>query len=76
MPPLLLCFGFRDILDNVYCFYAGPLQDNLNSKSYLSTIKMQVFENLRKIQHAPSVQMHEVRIILTPFATVDPYDTI
>nr|XP_023884496.1 histone deacetylase 9 isoform X1 [Quercus suber] len=35
-------------------------QENLNSKSYLSTIKMQVFENLRCIQHAPGVQMQEV----------------
>ena len=35
-------------------------QENLNSKSYLSTIKMQVLENLRYIQHAPSVQMQEV----------------
>jgi hypothetical protein len=35
-------------------------QENLNSKSYLSTIKMQVLENLRCIQHAPSVQMQEV----------------
>ncbi|KAH9660075.1 Histone deacetylase [Citrus sinensis] len=35
-------------------------QENLNSKSYLSTIKMQVLENLRSIQHAPSVQMQEV----------------
>ncbi|KHN21123.1 Histone deacetylase 9 [Glycine soja] len=34
--------------------------ENLNSKSYLSTIKMQVLENLRCIQHAPSVQMQEV----------------
>ncbi|KAK2651217.1 hypothetical protein Ddye_018706 [Dipteronia dyeriana] len=30
-----------------------PLPDNLNRKSYLSTIKMQVLENLRSIQHAP-----------------------
>ncbi|KAL5130463.1 Histone deacetylase 9 [Glycine soja] len=36
----------------------GPIE-NLNSKSYLSTIKMQVLENLRCIQHAPSVQMQE-----------------
>lgn len=36
------------------------LQENLNSKSYLSTIKVQVLENLRNIQHAPSVQMQEV----------------
>ncbi|MBA0684004.1 hypothetical protein Goari_025621 [Gossypium aridum] len=34
--------------------------ENLNSKSYLSTIKMQVLENLRSIQHAPGVQMQEV----------------
>ncbi|KAL3612836.1 hypothetical protein D5086_003856, partial [Populus alba] len=34
--------------------------ENLNSKSYLSTIKMQVLDNLRCIQHAPSVQMQEV----------------
>ncbi|KAK7262193.1 hypothetical protein RJT34_29755 [Clitoria ternatea] len=34
--------------------------ENLNSKSYLGTIKMQVLENLRCIQHAPSVQMQEV----------------
>lgn len=36
------------------------MQENLNSKSYISTIKMQVLENLRHIQHAPGVQMQEV----------------
>lgn len=60
----------NDIPENDYINYFQPdcklkthpanNMDNLNSKSYLSTIKMQVFENLRKIQHAPSVQMHEV----------------
>lgn len=39
-------------------------QENSNSKSYLGSIKMQVFESLRSIQHAPGVQMQEV-IILT-----------
>lgn len=36
------------------------MQDNMNSKSYLGAIKVQVLENLRYIQHAPSVQMQEV----------------
>ena len=35
-------------------------QENLNGKTYLSTIKQQIMENLRRIAHAPSVQMHEV----------------
>jgi len=35
-------------------------QDNLNSKTYLSSIKVQVMESLRSIQHAPGVQMQEV----------------
>lgn len=39
-------------------------QENFNSKSYLGTIKMQVLENLRSIQHAPSVQMQEVTNII------------
>lgn len=37
-------------------------QENLNGKTYLSTIKQQVMENLRRIAHAPSVQMHEVLV--------------
>ena len=41
-------------------FFSLDVQENLNSKSYLSTIKMQVLENLRCIQHAPSVQLQEV----------------
>ena len=39
-------------------------QDNLNSKTYLSSIKVQVMESLRSIQHAPGVQMQEVRLCL------------
>lgn len=34
--------------------------DNLNSKTYLSSVKAEVLENLRHIIHAPSVQMQEV----------------
>ncbi|GMH11119.1 hypothetical protein Nepgr_012960 [Nepenthes gracilis] len=57
------------IPDNEYIKYFAPdyslnIQnghiENLNSKSYLGTIKMQVLENLRRIQHAPGVQMQEV----------------
>ncbi|KAJ6967087.1 hypothetical protein NC652_004598 [Populus alba x Populus x berolinensis] len=59
----------NEIPENEYIKYFAPdyslkspggLMENLNSKSYLSTIKMQVLENLRCIQHAPSVQMQEV----------------
>ncbi|XP_044483788.1 histone deacetylase 9 isoform X1 [Mangifera indica] len=59
----------NEIPENEYIKYFAPecsLRiptghiENLNSKSYLSTIKMQVLENLRCIQHAPSVQMQEV----------------
>lgn len=59
----------NEIPDNDYIDYFAPDKllkipggyiENLNSKSYLSTIKMQVFENLRYIQHAPGVQMQEV----------------
>ncbi|XP_010692975.1 histone deacetylase 17 isoform X5 [Beta vulgaris subsp. vulgaris] len=59
----------NEIPDNEYIKYFGPDYslripnghiENLNSKSYLTTIKMQVLENLRCIQHAPSVQMQEV----------------
>lgn len=59
----------NEIPENDYIKYFGPdfslkipngFIENLNSKSYLSTIKMQVMENLRCIQHAPSVQMQEV----------------
>ncbi|KAH9699920.1 Histone deacetylase [Citrus sinensis] len=45
-------------------------QENLNSKSYLSTIKMQVLENLRSIQHAPSVQMQEFIILWLLIAVI------
>ncbi|KAI3678920.1 hypothetical protein L6452_38224 [Arctium lappa] len=60
---------FENIPDNDYIKYFAPecsLRipsghiENFNSKSYLGTIKMQVMENLRCIQHAPSVQMKEV----------------
>ncbi|KAF9596994.1 hypothetical protein IFM89_014708 [Coptis chinensis] len=46
------------------------LWENLNSKSYISTIKAQVLESLRYIQHAPSVQMQEVS---WPCKRVGPY---
>ncbi|KAJ8440504.1 hypothetical protein Cgig2_022945 [Carnegiea gigantea] len=58
-----------EIPDNEYIKYFAPDYslripsghiENLNSKSYITTIKMQVLENLRCIQHAPSVQMQEV----------------
>ncbi|KAF5205100.1 Histone deacetylase [Thalictrum thalictroides] len=58
-----------EIPDNAYSQYFGPEYslkiphghiENYNSKSYISTIKSQVLESLRYIQHAPSVQMHEV----------------
>ncbi|CAL1367097.1 unnamed protein product [Linum trigynum] len=57
------------IPENEYLEYFAPdyslkipsrLIENFNSKSYLSTIKVQVMENMRHIQHAPSVQMQEV----------------
>lgn len=59
----------KEIPDNDYSKYFAPdyslkipngTFENLNSKSYISTIKTQVLESLRFIQHAPSVQMHEV----------------
>lgn len=60
----------NEIPDNDYIKYFAPdyslkvntagNMENLNSKTYLSAIKVQVMENLRAIQHAPSVQMHEV----------------
>ncbi|OAE25054.1 hypothetical protein AXG93_4094s1040 [Marchantia polymorpha subsp. ruderalis] len=60
----------NEIPDNDYLKYfkpdcslrvnSGINVENLNGKTYLSTIKMQVLENLRNIQHAPGVQMHEV----------------
>ncbi|KAE9463386.1 hypothetical protein C3L33_04707, partial [Rhododendron williamsianum] len=59
----------NEIPENDYSKYFAPENtlkipsgyiENLNTKSYISTIKMQVLENLRCIQHAPSVQMQEV----------------
>ncbi|KAL5710712.1 histone deacetylase [Ranunculus cassubicifolius] len=59
----------KEIPENAYSQYFHPENslripsgqiENLNSKSYISTIKTQVLESLRYIQHAPSVQMHEV----------------
>ncbi|XP_044966447.1 histone deacetylase 9 isoform X1 [Hordeum vulgare subsp. vulgare] len=59
----------NEIPDNEYIKYFGPdytlkvpnlNMDNLNSKTYLSSIKVQVMESLRAIQHAPGVQMQEV----------------
>eukprot|EP00898_Chlorokybus_atmophyticus_P006404 jgi/Chlat1/6765/Chrsp50S06460 len=60
----------NDIPPNDYYNYYGPdyqlripvntTMENLNSKSYMNNIKQQVFENLRHLAHAPSVQMQEV----------------
>ncbi|CAL9191480.1 unnamed protein product [Musa hybrid cultivar] len=59
----------NEIPENEYIKYFAPdytlkipngNMENLNSKSYLSTIKVQVLESLRCIQHAPGVQMQEV----------------
>ncbi|CAN6452418.1 unnamed protein product [Victoria cruziana] len=58
-----------EIPDNDYLQYFAPGYslkirhgniENLNSKSYLSTIKTQILENLRSMQHAPAVQMQEI----------------
>ncbi|XXG64719.1 hypothetical protein AAC387_Pa05g2595 [Persea americana] len=59
----------NEIPENEYIKYFAPdyslkiqnvNMENLNSKTYLSTIKVQVLDSLRCIQHAPSVQMQEV----------------
>ncbi|KAL0390628.1 UNVERIFIED_CONTAM: Histone deacetylase 9 [Sesamum calycinum] len=59
----------NEIPENDYIKYFAPdyslkcpsgHMENLNSKSYLNTIRQQVCENLSSIQHAPGVQMHEV----------------
>ena len=34
--------------------------ENLNTKSYLQDIQQKVLENLRALEHAPGVAMHEV----------------
>ncbi|KAK9175629.1 hypothetical protein WN944_027636 [Citrus x changshan-huyou] len=69
----------NEIPENEYIKYFAPecsLRipnghiENLNSKSYLSTIKMQVLENLRSIQHAPSVQMQEFIILWLLIAVI------
>ncbi|KAJ6752463.1 hypothetical protein OIU85_002842 [Salix viminalis] len=62
----------NDIPENEYIKYFAPdyslknpggLMENLNSKSYLSSITTQVLENLFCIQHAPSVEMQEVSLM-------------
>ncbi|XP_051143603.1 histone deacetylase 9 isoform X3 [Andrographis paniculata] len=59
----------NEIPENDYIKYFAPdfslkcpsgLMENLNSKSYINTIRQQVCENLSSIQHAPGVQMQEV----------------
>lgn len=35
-------------------------QENANSKQYLEAITKHVYENLKMLQHSPSVQMHDV----------------
>lgn len=40
--------------------------DNLNSRTYLEEIKQKILVNLRSLQGAPSVQMHEVPPDLLP----------
>ncbi|KAL2914062.1 Histone deacetylase 1 [Polyrhizophydium stewartii] len=54
---------------NDYFQYFGPdyrlevqstNMENMNSREYLDRMKAQILENLRHINHAPSVQMHQV----------------
>ncbi|KAL2507456.1 Histone deacetylase 9 [Forsythia ovata] len=58
-----------EIPENEYIKYFAPdyslkipsvPMENLNSRSYLNSIRQQVHENLRSIQHSPSVQLQEV----------------
>ena len=44
--------------------------ENANTKSYLNTVRQQVFENLNSISHAPSVQMQEA----PPDALIPEFD--
>ncbi|PHU03726.1 Histone deacetylase 1 [Capsicum chinense] len=70
----------NEIPDNDYIKYFAPDYslklpgghiENMNSKSYIGTIKMQVMENLRCLQHAPGVQMQEVsQVHLSKFRIV------
>jgi len=56
--------------DNAYYEYFGPRHllklppvqtiENMNGKQYVETVKREVMENLRSIEHAPGVQMHHV----------------
>ena len=39
---------------------SNPQIENANATKYLNQIKQQVLEQLRCLEHAPSVQMHEV----------------
>ena len=60
----------NDLPDNEYYQYFGPdyqlhppvtaTIDNLNTRQYLESIKMQALENLRALNFAPSVQMNYV----------------
>ncbi|XP_073286652.1 histone deacetylase 9 isoform X1 [Primulina huaijiensis] len=59
----------NEIPENDYIKYFAPdyslkspsgHMENMNTKSYLNSIRQQVCENLSSIQHAPGVQMHEV----------------
>lgn len=62
-----MALGYITREGEVIVFVLLNEQENLNSKAYLGTIKMQVLENLRSIQHAPSVQMQEVRVAVKSF---------
>ena len=59
----------QDLPHNDYYDYFGPEYkldvplsniDNFNTPEYLDKIKARVFDNLRNLQHAPSVQMQPV----------------
>ena len=41
---------------------SNPQIENANATKYLNNIKQQVLEQLRCLEHAPSVQMHEVEL--------------
>lgn len=60
----------NDIPYNEYWEYFAPdfalhpditiKQENLNNKQYIETIRQFLYENLKLLDHAPSVQMHDV----------------
>uniref|UniRef100_A0A8D0D173 Histone deacetylase 3 n=1 Tax=Sander lucioperca TaxID=283035 RepID=A0A8D0D173_SANLU len=82
--PLLVLGGGGYTVRNVYFEYFAPdftlhpdvstRIENQNSRQYLEQIRQTVFENLKMLNHAPSVQIHDVPSDMLSYERTDEPD--